>query len=317
MSIRISAVICTYNRAAYLQKAIQSLVDQTLPQNYYEIIVVDNASTDNTKATVEGFDHFENLRYIHEPIMGLSQARNTGWQNAQGEYIAYLDDDAIACPEWLERIVDAFDTVKPQPASVGGKVTPVWEAERPAWFPKEMETAFAIVHWGDNPKFLTEEHEHHVGCNVAYQRDILRACGGFNTNLGRKGTNLISNDESLILLYLRQHCLGIYYHPSIHVEHLVPAERLAKRFLYRRMFWQGVSNEVLEYLRAARAKSKWRYRLGAIASIPVIAAHMAWSFLGIIRQVNRANLFSVVCGYCYVLGETWGKLQIGFGRIKE
>ena len=316
MSIRISAVICTYNRAAHLQKAIQSLVHQSLPKEMYEIIIVDNGSTDGTKAVVEEFDQFDNLRYINEPIIGLSQARNTGWQNAKGEYVAYLDDDAIACPEWLERMLKAFDTVQPQPASVGGKVIPIWEAERPAWLPKEMETAFAIADWGDKPKFLTEEHEHHVGCNVAYRQDILKACGGFNTNLGRKGTNLLSNDESLIWLYLRQHGLGIYYHPSIRVEHLVPARRLAKRFLYRRMFWQGVSNEVLEYIRVARAKGKWRYRLGAIASIPVIAAHMAWSFLGLIRPVNRANLFSVVCGYCYVLGKTWGKLQIGFGRIK-
>ena len=133
MSIRISAIICTLNRAAYLEKAIQSLADQTLPEEQFEIIVVDNGSTDNTKTMVEGFKHLENLRYIYEPIMGLSQARNTGWQNAQGDYVAYLDDDAIACPEWLERIVQAFDTVEPRPGSVGGKVIPVWEAERPAW----------------------------------------------------------------------------------------------------------------------------------------------------------------------------------------
>lgn len=317
MSIRISAIICTLNRAAYLEKAIQSLVHQTLPKEQYEVIVVDNGSTDDTKAVVEGFEHFGNLRYIQEPIIGLSQARNTGWQKAKGEYIAYLDDDAIACKDWLRRILHAFDTAQPRPGSVGGKVIPLWEVERPAWLPPEMENTFAIVDWGDKSKFLTEEHEHNVGCNVAYPLKILQECGGFNTNLGRKGTNLLSNDENLIRSYIRQHNLGIYYDPEICVEHHIPAERLVKRFFYRRLFWQGVSNEILNYLESCRSNSNWRYRLGPIVNISRFIGYLALSLAGLVRSENRDRWFTIQCGCCYRLGQNWGQLQIAAGRVKD
>ncbi len=317
MSIRVSAIICTLNRAAYLQKAIHSLVDQTLPKEQYEIIVVDNGSTDNTKAIVEGFEHFENLRYIYEPVMGLSQARNTGWQNARGKYVSYIDDDAIACPEWLERMVQTFDNVQPQPGSVGGKVIPVWEAERPAWLPKEMEDALALVDWGDKPIFSSGQPPHLVGCNVAYPREILRGCGGFNTNLGRKGTNLLSNDENLISSYIRQHNLGIYYNPEICVEHLIPAERLVKRFFYRRAFWQGISHEVLQYFENRQRKSKWRYVHRAIVNTLSFVSQPIVLLWLLIRPANRASWFETKCGLCWWLGSIWGQLQIGLGRIKE
>ena len=110
MNIKISAIICTFNREQYLHKAIQSLVEQTLEGELYEIIVVDNCSTDRTKQVVtEKFAHISNLRYLYELILGISQARNTGWQNARGEYIAYLDDNAIASPVPLEKIGVIFD----------------------------------------------------------------------------------------------------------------------------------------------------------------------------------------------------------------
>lgn len=317
MSIRISAIICTYNRAAYLQKAIQSLVDQTLPKEQYEIIVVDNGSTDNTKAIIEGFEHFDNLRYIYEPIIGLSKARNTGWQNAQGEYVAYMDDDAIACPEWLERIVAAFDTVQPQPASVGGKVTPIWEAERPAWLPKQREDALALVDWGDNPKFLTEEHEHHVGCNIAYPLQILQGCGGFSTSLGRKGTNLLSNDENIVRSYVRQHNLGTYYDPEISVQHCIPAERLTKRWFYRRAFWQGVSNEILQYVESGQGQSDWRYLFRAIPSVMGPARDLAIWLLCLILPTKGGNWFEMKCALYGLLGRVRGQSWIVLRQIKE
>src|SRR3990170_3383610 len=121
MSILISAIVCTHNRAPYLFKALRSLDNQTLDSALYEVIVVDNASKDNTKEVFREFSGKTNWRYIYEPDIGLSRARNTGWRNAHGAYIAYLDDDAVACPEWLENIINVFETFKPSPASVWGR----------------------------------------------------------------------------------------------------------------------------------------------------------------------------------------------------
>jgi glycosyltransferase involved in cell wall biosynthesis len=243
--VRISAVVCTLNRAPYLAKAVESLVNQTYPKECYEIIVVDNGSTDNTREIVEQFSESATIRYILEPVRGLSQARNTGWRAASGEYVAYLDDDAIACPAWLKKMMEAFEIVKPAPASVGGKVVPMWESERPAWLGDKMLGVYAIVDWGDRARFLQPSSpEHHVGCNVAYTRHVLQECGGFNINLGRKGKNLLSNDEHLIRKFIDSHGLGIYYDPEILVQHLVPKERLNRRFMLRRYFWQGISDVV-------------------------------------------------------------------------
>ena len=316
MSIRVSAVVCTLNRAAHLQKAIHSLVHQSLPKEMYEIIIVDNGSTDGTKAVVEEFSQFDNLRYIHQPITGLSQARNSGWQNAQGEYIAYMDDDAIACTEWLDRIVAAFETVQPQPASVGGKVTPIWEVERPAWLPKQNEDALALVDWGAKPIFSIEQPPHLVGCNVAYRRQILQECGGFSTSLGRKGTNLLSNDENIIRSYIRKHNLGIYYDPEICVQHCIPAERLIKRWFYRRAFWQGISKEILQYIESGQGRSNWRYFFRTIPSVMWSVSELSIWLACVIVPGKEGDWFEIKYALCYWLGRIRGQSWIVLGQIK-
>lgn len=317
MSIPISAIICTHNRVAYLEKAIQSLVDQTLPKEQYEIIVVDNGSTDNTKMTVESFNQFGNLRYIYEPILGLSQARNTGWQNAQGKYIAYLDDDAIACAEWLERIVRAFETIHPQPGSVGGKIEPIWEVERPAWLSKQMERPLTIVDWRDKAAFLTEDYQHLRGCNVAYPREILEKVGGFSTNLGRKGSSLLSNEESLLEKYLKEQNLGSYYDPEIRVQHHILAERLVKRWFYERYFWQGASNEILQYIETSQKEANWRYLGNALMNALLFIIRHPTSLPAILVPANSRRRVERKCIAYSRLGQIRAQLQIGLGLVKE
>jgi glycosyltransferase involved in cell wall biosynthesis len=316
MSIRISAIICTHNRAAYLKKALQSLVDQTLPQKQYEIIVVDNGSTDNTKAIVEGLKLSENIRYIYEPIIGLSQARNTGWWNAQGEFITYLDDDAIACPEWLQRIVQAFDTVRPQPGSVGGKVIPIWEVERPTWLPKELERLLSIADWADRPTFLMEDFQFLAGTNVAYPRFILDEVGGFSISLGRKASSLLSSEEILLKRQLERRNLGSYYDPDIYVYHHISAERLTKRWFYRRGFWQGASDAILQYLETRQEKNKGRYIRGAV-SIASLFRVIPKGLLHIIFSANSGSRVVLAkCGLYTYLGRAWMHLRIALGLDK-
>ena len=316
MSTRISTIICTLNRAAYLQRAIQSLVDQTLPKEQYEIIVVDNGSTDNTKAVVEGFEHFENLRYIYEPIMGLSQARNTGWQNAHGEYIAYLDDDAIACPEWLEKIVEAFETVQPKPGSVGGKVVPIWEVERPTWLSKQLERPLSIVNWADRPTSLTEGYQFLAGTNVAYPRHILDEVGGFSTNLGRKASNLLSNEEILLKRQLKRRNLATYYDPDICVYHNIPAERLTKRWFYRRAFWQGMSDVVLQHLDACERGGKERHTFKARLDASLFRVVPRGLLRVLLSDNSGSRVVLAKCGLYSCLGRVWMQLRIALGLEK-
>ena len=306
-------VILNWNGPKDTIECLESLKDIDYPN--YEIIAVDNGSTDDTKAIVESFEHFENLRYIYEPILGLSQARNTGWQNARGEHVAFLDDDAIACPEWLERIVEAFEDVNPRPGSVGGKVIPIWEVERPEWLSKQMELPLTIVDWTDKASFLTEDYQHLRGCNIAYSRETLQKAGGFSTSLGRKGRSLLSNEEYFLERHLQKQNLGIYYDPEICVYHHIPAERLVKRWFYRRYFWQGVSNEILQYIEAAQKEAHWRYLVRALVNAFRLIGYLA-ILLPILILTNSGARVARKCGLYARLGQILTRLRIGFGMVR-
>lgn len=237
----ISVIVCTHNRVEYLQKSIQSLANQTLPVHGFEIIVVDNASTDHTRKLIQSeFSHVSNLRYVDEPILGLSRARNTGWKHARAEYVAYLDDDAIAAPNWVETILDTFQQITPQPGIVCGKVIPLWESTQPVDLPESTGHLLSILDWSEEPFVLRGKH--FCGANMAFPKAALAAVGGFAVKLGRKGKQLISNEESLLQHQLEQMGYCTYYHPGIQVQHHIPAHRLRVSWLLQRSYWQGISD---------------------------------------------------------------------------
>lgn len=244
MSVRISAVLCTHNRAGYLRKALQSLVDQTLAPWSYEIIVVDNGSQDNTKQVVSEFSNVPNLRYLSEPIIGVSRARNTGWRKAEGVYVAYLDDDAVASPGWLAKFIEVFETFEPSLGAVGGRIEPIWEVPRPDWLSDKLLGFLSVVHWCDVPMILNEQ-QWLPGCNIAYPRELLQRAGGFREELGRQGTKLQSNEENNLRQQLDSRGFCSLYHPEIVVGHHVAAPRLTKKWFRERAYWQGVSDALM------------------------------------------------------------------------
>ncbi|NEQ49250.1 MAG: glycosyltransferase family 2 protein [Leptolyngbya sp. SIO3F4] len=249
MSILISAVICTYNRATYLKKAIQSLMAQNLKEEVYEILIVDNNSTDNTKKTVIEFSaDVHNIHYIFEPIQGLSKARNTGLAEAKGEYVAYLDDDAIAEPDWLESILSCFEAATSPLGCVGGKIDPIWEAPCPEWLPDNYLSYLTILDWGPEP-ILIDSKKYLAGANMAFPTDLLRKLGGFNVELGRQGKKLLSSEEVWLQETIRRHSHDVYYDPSVVVKHHAAASRLVPDWFFQRLYWQGISNAFLDLAR--------------------------------------------------------------------
>jgi glucosyl-dolichyl phosphate glucuronosyltransferase len=261
MSLIVSSVICTHNRADYLFLALQSLVDQSMSKSQYEIIVIDNCSTDQTKEVVESFSKQQDqIRYIYESTLGLSYARNTALQNAKGKYIAYLDDDAIACPNWLNKIVSVFEeTVVPQIGCAGGKVELIWEADRPSWLSDQLLHVLGFIDWSKTPRPLNLDSEWLVGASIAFSVDVLNSIGGFNLGLGRVGTNLLSNEEIMIEKKIVEIGYSCYYHPDISVGHHVTQSRLTQDWFTRRYYWQGVSNAVV-YLIEQEPSNLSRFR---------------------------------------------------------
>ena len=260
----ISVAICTYNRADRLILALEALCQQSLESQFFEVLVVDNASTDETQKVCTDYqEQLSNLRYIYEPVQGLSKARNTALEQARGEYISYLDDDAIPCQTWVEEIRNTFQTAKPTPVGVGGPIYPLWEMGQPEWMQEEMNFLFTILDYGDEPHWL-KFPRFPFGANMSYQRQVLCQVGGFHENLGRKGGSLLSCEEYLLNKTLTRQGGRFYYNPQASVQHWIPKERSRSEWVIRRSYWQGRSEAVVDQLvgkswKRQRWDSLWKF----------------------------------------------------------
>jgi glucosyl-dolichyl phosphate glucuronosyltransferase len=238
----ISVVICTHNRAASLQATLDSLLPQ-LAGTAAEVVVVDNASRDGTKAVVRSYG--DRVRYVYEPELGLCRARNTGWRTATGEVVAFLDDDAIAEPGWLAAITRSF-AGQPRPGIAGGRVTPQWEAERPSWLADDVAVSLTIVDWSTVTRPIRDHRgEWIVGANMAVRRDVLEQVGGFHVGLDRVGTRMLSSGDVFLQKQVMEFGHLCIYEPAMAVRHAVPAARLHQGWFTRRYYWQGVSDAAM------------------------------------------------------------------------
>jgi glycosyltransferase involved in cell wall biosynthesis len=239
--VKISAIVCTFNRAELAVRCVAALLNQTLPSSDFEIVVVDNGSSDGTKDRLRGeFGNVPGLRIVDEPRPGLARARNTGWHAAQGEILAFLDDDAVADPDWLESIIRGFETATPRPGIVGGKVLPKWEIPLPYWVPAHVVVFLTILDWGPDACVIPEGRSV-LGCNMAATQAALAAVGGFNEMLGRRGNKLLSWEDVELQDAVRAAGYSSWYEPSAVVHHLIPAARLTRRWMRKRVYWEGVS----------------------------------------------------------------------------
>ena len=230
----ISVVVCTYNRADLLEGALETLSEQTLHPSQYEVIVVDNNSTDNTHEVVAGFDRLENLRYCTETRQGLSHARNRGWHEARGEYVGYLDDDCKAPTDWLTVASDVIGRLSP--AVFGGPYSPFYSAPRPAWF----RDRYGSSHKGEEARALAQ-NEYLSGGNVFFRRSLLEELNGFDPRFGMRGDSLGYGEETVMQRRIRAsrpHEV-IYYAPTLGVYHLVPPRKMTLRWIARHRFVDG------------------------------------------------------------------------------
>lgn len=255
----ISAIICTHNRATYLGAAVDSLLRQSFPA--YEVLVVDNASTDQTRQVVEQRLADGRLRYCYEPTLGLSTARNRGAREAQGSILAYLDDDAEASEGWLATLAAIFQADE-QVAIAGGKVTLLWppHTSPPAWLSAELAGCLGAYDLGDIPHPITQPQLTPRGLNYALRKSFWQRVGGFDPQLGRVGKNLLSNEELHMTQLALEQGLQVLYVPAAVVAHHVAPERLQPRWFLQRSWWQGISECYREQVRGELGLSRLRSR---------------------------------------------------------
>ena len=237
---QIAAIICTHNREAYLGDAINSLLAQEGVN--YEVLIVDNGSTDNTKEVVAQFLSKYRVGYVYEPILGLSVARNRGANETTAPILAYLDDDAIASPHWLKVLVDAYEKNE-KLAIAGGKVTLIWPDNMtpPAWISEGLAGGLGAYDLGEEVVSITNPQLTPRGLNYSLRRSFLEKIGGFDANLGRVGKKLLSNEELFMTELALNQGWEVAYLPEALVAHNVAPERLQRSWFLRRSWWQGVS----------------------------------------------------------------------------
>jgi glycosyltransferase involved in cell wall biosynthesis len=184
-----------------------------------------------------------NLRYVFEAKLGLSAARNRGLFEARGDFVAFLDDDAVADPDWLEWLARVGKAEGEALGFLGGRVRAIWEAPRPDWLCDDLLPFLSLTNLGDDVIEVRGDSPL-VGTNMAFRAQVLRDAGGFPESLGRKGTKLLSYEEVQLRRKLEKMGFRSVYHPKPAVSHHVTSARLTKRWFRSRLFWQGRSEAV-------------------------------------------------------------------------
>jgi len=222
----VSVVISTVNRRATLELALESLLQQRVPDGLeYEIIVVDNNSPDDTHEAVERLIRLgcHRLRYAFEPRPGVSYGRNAGIRLARAPIIAFTDDDNEAEPDWVAGIVRSF-VGHPDAGAVGGPIAPIWLGPVPHWLDERHWSPLAILNYGDAPIYTSQENPRCLlTANFAVRRAIFERIGGFSPAFPR-----CQDHEWLIRFWRAGH--KALYDPTLKVRARVTPERMTRRY---------------------------------------------------------------------------------------
>jgi glucosyl-dolichyl phosphate glucuronosyltransferase len=243
--MRYSIVIATYNRAADLRETLRSLAGLR-PDGAWEVIVVDNNSTDATREVVESAATAfpAPLHYVFEKEQGRSPALNAGLRRAQGEIIVTTDDDVRVEADWLDRASGAIQRL--DCGYVGGRVLPIWGGPRPAWLPNHGGKHWAVIALLDyGPEPIEFGVRVPLGVNMAFRRSAFERAGLFDPRTGRKAGTLLGQEVREWCIRARAAGVRGFYAPELALRHIIPASRLHKAYFRRWFYWRGISRAML------------------------------------------------------------------------
>lgn len=296
----VTVIVCTFNRSQSLATALASVARCTLPASVqWEVLVVDNNSTDETRHVVEGFcrQHADRFRYLFEPTPGKSHALNAGIREARGDVLAFMDDDVEVEPLWLGYLTAALQNG--QCAGTGGRILPAWTTEPPKWLPLKDRYALAPLAMFDLGLQAGPLTEPPFGTNMAFQKKMFEEYGGFRKDLGPRPGSEIRNEDTEFGSRLLTAGERLRYEPLAVVRHSVPQNRVQKQY-FLRWWFDKARADIREF--GIPAGTKW-----FIAGIPlyVFRRLAVWTVRWIVA-VQTAQRFS-----CKL--KVWGRV----GEIKE
>ncbi len=238
----VTVAICTWNRARMLDRVLTHFRTVRIPANVtWELLVVDNNSSDTTNAVARSHADYLPMRVVLEATPGISHARNRAVAEATGEYIFWIDDDAFAQPDWIEQGIAALEEF--QADIVFGTIKPQWEAGGPpSWYDPKFDPLFALLDTGGTARRMLDPRTMGFNVNMAVRTHTMRTLGGYRTAIG---SGRMAGGEDTDLFQRTFAANGIVvYQPTMIVEHFIPRSRCTKSF-YRRYMWVGSVNHLL------------------------------------------------------------------------
>jgi len=287
----ISVIIPTYNNCKLLKKALISLRNQTFIHNNFEIIVVDNASTDDTAAIVKQFQVENNdllVKYFYEPIPGLLSGRHRGIKESCGELLCFIDEDIQADKDWLVAIYETFKTTDVQ--LVTGKNLPNYESKPPEWLNSMWNKNVFGINCGELSLIDFGDEEIDIparfvwGLNYSIRRCAVLQLGGFNPDAVPPNYQKYQGDgESGLSFKAEQKGYKARYNPKVLVHHFVPKKRMTVEYFRKRYFYQGVANSYTDIRLLFTDKAKDN----KILYLLIIEKNI-WYYLQIIRIILKS-----------------------------
>ena len=299
----ISVILCTYNRDKYIYNVLHSLAVGTLAAEDYEVVLVNNNSTDRTEEECRRFeaDHpAVKLRYCVETNQGLSYARNRGIQESKGDILVYVDDDALVNEDYLKSYADFF-AGNPQAVAAGGPIIPQYDGcEEPKWmshYTRQLITG--KLHLGDKEREFPRD-AFPGGGNAAYRKSVFDIVGLFNVELGRKGNSLIGAEEKDLFDKMTTAGMHFYYIPTAILYHLIPPKKLTQDYFDRLTHSIGVSER---YRTLQIGKKKYLQRI-AKEAVKWGGTLVLWTSFALKGQFNKGNKLiafrrNVTCGLLF------------------
>jgi GT2 family glycosyltransferase len=297
---QVSVIICAYTekRLDDLIAAVESVQKQTCPPNEIIVVIDHNASL-----LRQVQDHISDVTVIENMgVRGLSGARNSGLAIAKSPLIAFLDDDAVAAPDWLELLCAVF-TDSPV-IGVGGAVIPHWLHKRPSWFPEEFCWVVGCTYRG-MPQTVSQIRNP-IGANMAFRQEVFDVVGGFRDGIGRIGTRPLAGEETELCIRASQHWPEkvFLYQPQAKIYHGVPSHRATWRYFRSRCYAEGLSKAIIsKYVGTKDAlSSERRYVLQLLSQ-------------GILQGLTRVFLHFDIAGFLQAIAIIAGLLLTIAGYI--
>ena len=300
--MKVSVVVCTYTMDRY--DDFSEAVDSVLRQTYdpIEIVLVSDGNEEVADRMSDDFGHFDSVRvHCTDENRGISYARTRGAELATGELVAFLDDDAIATHDWIETLVETYESTDAH--AVGGRLDPQWLVGQPSFLPEEFYWLIGCTERGFADHL--EEVRNTYGSNIAFDREVFLDVGGYDEETGRKGDSHVQAHEAPACIRMQQqYGRGVVYNDEAIVYHKIFEYRTEFRWLVGRAFWQGYSKRVMnlrhpedegnegEYLRTLATKYV-PHRVRSLTGGPSIPK---------LAQLVAIFVFTAAVGFGYLYG---------------